>query len=68
MKIYYKNGDSAADTYRALWGDYGLHNHPTRQAINKIVQKFEETGVITNIERIMHHRFAGFAENIAIVS
>ena len=43
IKIYYKNGDSATPTYRALRGDYGLHNRPATQAIGKIVKKFEET-------------------------
>ena len=32
------------------------------------MKKFKETGVITNIERPVHHRFARSAENIAIVS
>ena len=32
------------------------------------MKKFEETGVITNIKRSVHHRFARAAENIAIVS
>ena len=45
IKTYYKNSDSAAATYSALRGDYGLHNHPTMQAIGKIVKKFEDTGV-----------------------
>ena len=49
IKTYYKNNDSATATYHALRGDYGLHNRPTTQAIDKIVKKFEETGVITNI-------------------
>ena len=38
-----------------------------KQAIGKIVKKFEETGVVTNIERPVHHRFARSAVNIAIV-
>ena len=42
IKIYYKNGDSATTTYRALRGDYDLHNRATRQAIGKIVKKFED--------------------------
>ena len=46
----------------------GLRNRPTTQAIDKIVKKFEETGVVTNIERPVHHRFACSAENIVIVS
>ena len=49
IKTYYKHGDSATATHRALRGDYGLHNHPTMQAMGKIVKKFEETGVVTNI-------------------
>ena len=68
IKTYYKNGDSVTATYCALRGDYDLHNRPTMQAIGKIVKKFEETCVITNIERPVHHRFASSAENIAIAS
>ena len=68
IKTYYRNGDSATATYHTLRGDYGLHNRPTTQAINKIVTKFEETGVVTNIERPVHHRFARSAKNIAFVS
>ena len=64
MKTY-KNSDSATATYRALRGDYGLHN---RSTIGKIVKKFEETEVVTNIERPVDHRFARSTENIAIVS
>ena len=54
--------------HRVLRGDYGLHNRPTTQAIDNIAKKFEDTGVVTNIERPVHHRFAYFAENIVIVS
>ena len=52
--MYYKNGDSATAMYCALRGDYGLHNRLTTKAIGKIVKKFEQTGVITNIERPVH--------------
>ena len=55
IKTYYKNGDS------------GLHR-PTMQAIGTIVKKFEETAVVTNIERPVINRFARSAVNIAIVS
>ena len=65
---YYKHGDSATVTYCAFGGDYDLYNRSTRQAVGKIVKKFAETGLITNIERPVHHRFARSAENIAIVS
>ena len=32
------------------------------------MKKFEEAGVVTNIDRPVHHRFARSAENIVIVS
>ena len=67
-KSYYKNSDSAIATYRVLISSYGSHNRPTMQAIGKIVKKSEETAVITNIEKCVHHRFARSGENIAIVS
>ena len=38
------------------------------QAFLKIVKKLEEAGVVTNIQRPLHHRFARTAENIAIES
>ena len=47
IKTYCKNGNSAAVTYGALRGDYDLHR--TMQLIGKIVKKFEETAVVTNI-------------------
>ena len=68
IKTYYKNDASATATYRALSEDYGLHNRPTTQAIGKIVGKFEETGVLINIDRQVNHRFARSAENNAIIS
>ena len=40
-------------TYRALKGDYGLHNHLKR---------------LEWLKRPVHHRFARSADNIAIVS
>ena len=67
IKTYYKNGDSATAKYSALREDYGLPNRPTTQAVGKIVKKFERTGVVTNIARLVHLRFACFAENKAIV-
>ena len=68
IKTYYKNDNSATATYRAIKGDYSLNNHPTTPAIGKIVKKLEETGVVTHIERPVHHRFPRFAENVDIVS
>ena len=67
INTYHQTGDSAIATYRSLRTDYGLHNRPTTQTIGTIVKKFEETGVIKNIERPMHHRFARSADNITIL-
>ena len=67
IKTHYKNGDSAiANAYRALRGDYGLSNRPTKQAIEKIVKKFEEAKMVTNIDRPVHHHFVHSAEMIAL--
>ena len=41
---------------------------PKKNYARRKKTKFEETGVIINIERSVHHRFAHSAENIAIVS
>ena len=60
-KNYQKNGDSSTATYHALRGNYGLHNCPTTQAIDKIVKKFEGTRLIINIERPVLHRFRSFS-------
>ena len=68
IKTYYKNYDSATAMYRALRGDYGLHSRLTTQAIGKIVKKYEETRVATNIERLVYHGFTRSAVNIAIAS
>ena len=35
------------------------------QAISKLMKKFEETGVVTNIKKPVHYRFARFAESVA---
>ena len=64
IKTYYKIGDSATAMYRAQREDYGLHNCSTTQAITKIMKKFEETAVVTNIERPVHHVFALSAKYI----
>ena len=32
------------------------------------MKKFEDTGMVTNIERPVHHRFSRSAKNIAILS
>ena len=64
QQLEYYSHDSATATYRALRGDYSLHNRTTTQAIAKIVRKFEETEVVTNIERPVHYRFVCYAENL----
>lgn len=68
IKFYYKNGDSAVSTFRALRADYGRHNRPTQQTISNTVRKFEETGSVIDIARPVHHRNIRSAENIAVVA
>lgn len=68
IKSYYKNSDSAVSTFRALRADYGRHNRPTKQTILNTVNKFEQTGSVTDIVRSVHHRNIRNAENIASVA
>ena len=58
ITTYYKNGDSDRAIYCALRGDLGSHNRPTKQAIGKIVKKYEGNGVVTNTEMPVYHRLA----------
>ena len=67
IKTYHKTGDSATATYRALKGYFGFHNHSNTQPIGRVVQKFEATGVITNIGRPVHQHFVRSTENMTIV-
>ena len=60
MKTYDKNGNSATSTYRALRGEYGLHNRPITRTIGKIMKKFEENRMVTNIERPCASSFSSF--------
>ncbi|KAH0999071.1 hypothetical protein HUJ05_003320 [Dendroctonus ponderosae] len=46
----------------------GRHNQPTEQTISNTVEKFEETGSVTDIVRPLHHRNIRSAENIAVVA
>ena len=72
IKTNYKNVDSLTAMCEriiiSLRRDYGLHNRPNTQAIGKIVQKVRGTGVVTNIARPVHHRFARSTKNVFIVS
>ncbi|XP_055921798.1 uncharacterized protein LOC129952888 [Eupeodes corollae] len=52
VKAYYKNDHPATATYRAFKGDYVSHIRPTTQVVGKIVKKFEETELVTNIVNI----------------
>lgn len=68
VKMFYKNGDSAVATYRALRPEYGRHNRPSQQTILNVVNKFEQNGLVTDIRRPVHRRNARSLENIAAVS
>ena len=67
LTTHYKYDDSAPATYCALRGDYSSKNRRTTQATCEIGKKFEETGVVTNMERLVYYRFTRSAKNIAIV-
>ena len=57
LSVVWPPGSCDLTPQRALKGDFVLLNRPTTQAIFKPVMKFDETAVVTNIERPVHYRF-----------
>ena len=57
-----RSGEDGLVWEKKLW----FTNSKTTQAIVKIVKKFEEAELLTNIERPVHYRFTRSAENVAI--
>ena len=60
----YERDSWELDSFRALQGDYVLHNQFTKQAIAEIMKKFKEIGSFTNLVRSEHYHNAGTAKNI----
>ena len=68
IKNYYRNSESVVATLRALTPSFGRNNHPTRQAVHAIVDKFETKFTLLNVPVPKRLRIARSEEIIAAVS
>ena len=47
-KIYYQNGSSVRQTFRALRPVFGAHNRPSERTIRRVMEKLEATGSVAD--------------------
>lgn len=67
VKTYYKYGESAAETVRKSRTEFGRNNAPSKTAVGKLIQKFEEMGTVQDARKRVYHRSGRSLENIAAV-
>ena len=68
IKNYYRNSESVVATLRALTPIFGRNNHPTRQAVRAIVDKFETKFTLLDVPVPKRRRIARSQEINAAVS
>ena len=68
IKNYYRNSESVVATLRGLTPILGRNNHPTRQAVHAIVDKFETKFILLDVPVPKRRRIARSEEIIAAVS
>lgn len=67
VKTFYKNNESIVATFRALRERFGVHNRPTKQAISKIIKRFESIGSVQVVKRAARPRPVRTRRNIEVV-
>jgi len=67
IQFYYQNNRSAIATFRALLPFYGRNNRPPVLAIRRIVENFERTFSLHNVQVPIRQRTSRSIENIAAV-
>ena len=65
IKNYYRNSESLVATSRAFTPIFGRNNHPTRQAVRTIVDKFETKFTLLDVPVPKRRRIARSEEIIA---
>nr|XP_022920706.1 uncharacterized protein LOC111429121 [Onthophagus taurus] len=68
IKIHYKNGEILAETVRKTRTFLGRREAPCRTAIQKLVEKFELLGQVSDVKNKTRARRSRTAENIAAVA
>ncbi|GFS29595.1 histone-lysine N-methyltransferase SETMAR [Trichonephila inaurata madagascariensis] len=67
LKIYYRNSESVAAILRALTPIFGRNSCPSRQAVTRLVKKFESTYSLCDVVVPVRLRVDRSVENIAAV-
>lgn len=65
VRIYYENSSSVRSTFRALCSTFGLHSRPSERAIHRLINEFESTGSVADLNKPTRQRRARSTENIA---
>lgn len=68
VKTFFKSGENFTNTIRALRNDFGNHNRPSRAAIKKLIDKFNVTGSVLDVQRPVRPRSARSVANIDATS
>jgi transposase len=68
VKTHYKYGESCAETVRIVLGIFGRRNAPYQSTVQRMIKKFEETGLIMDSKLPVHHRTSRSLDSIAAVS
>jgi transposase len=68
VKTHYKYGESYAETVRKIRGIFGRRNAPYQSTVQRMIKKFEETGLIMDSKLPVRHRTGRSLDNIAAVS
>ena len=68
IKIHYKNGENLAVTVRKTKAFLGRREAPCRTAIQKLVEKFELLGQVSDVKNKTRARRSRTTENIAAVA
>ena len=64
IKIYYQNLESVASTLRSLRPIYGRNNRSSRSTIERLMEKFESTGIVQNFPVPVRQRSDPSVENV----
>jgi transposase len=68
VKTHYKCGESYGETVRKIRGIFGRRNATNQSTVQRIINKFEETGSIMNSKLPVRHRTGRSLENISAVT
>ena len=67
VKLFYQNGESFAATVRKLRSIWGHNNAPKESTVKRLMDKFAETGSVSDVKTTTRHRPGRSTENVAAV-